>query len=75
MFTIYGKQDCPYCVHAKDHLDRVGKEYVYHDVMEDPNARSALLEAVPNVKTVPQIFDGDKHVGGYDDLKAYLQMG
>ncbi len=71
-YTVYGKPRCDYCDKAKAMLREQGKPVTYHDVMEDTAARAVLLEAIPNLKTVPQIFHGDHHVGGYTELVAYL---
>jgi glutaredoxin 3 len=65
---IYTTPICPYCVRAKALLKKKGASYEEIDVFMDPDARDEM-EAVSNGRrTVPQIFIGDKHVGGCDDL-------
>lgn len=73
MYIVYGKNHCQYCVRAKSLLDRLAIEYEYRDV-SDPAILSDLKERVPTVKTVPQIFDNEKLIGGYDDLFQFLNQ-
>lgn len=65
--TIYTTNTCPYCVRAKALLDRKGAKYEEINV-EDPALREAMIKKTNGRKTVPQIFIGDFHVGGCDDL-------
>lgn len=69
-YRIYGKTDCIFCDKAKALLDENGLSYVYYDVMDDIEARQDLLEAIPEVRTVPQIFLDDEYIGGFDELNA-----
>lgn len=72
---IYTTPICPYCVRAKALLRKKGASYEEIDVFMDPDARDEM-EAVSNGRrTVPQIFIGDKHVGGCDDLYALEREG
>jgi glutaredoxin 3 len=72
---IYTTPICPYCVRAKALLKKKGASYEEIDVFMDPDARDEM-EAVSNGRrTVPQIFIGDKHVGGCDDLYALEREG
>ena len=72
---IYTKFACGYCVRAKHLLDRKGVDYTEYDItMGGPN-RAEMLERAPNAMTVPQIFIGDYHVGGSDDLAALEREG
>lgn len=71
MITVYGSVKCVYCDEAKRLLDRVGRVYQYIDVHEDTGA--AELFRANGWRTVPQIFDGDHHIGGYQELTAYLR--
>ena len=68
--VIYSTQVCPYCVKAKQLLSAKGATYQEIDISRDP----ALVEEVQTRsggrKTVPQIFIGDLHVGGCDELYA-----
>jgi glutaredoxin 3 len=72
---IYTTPICPYCHAAKRLLDRKGVTYREIDVSRDPSLRSAMTERAKGRRTVPQIFVGDTHVGGSDDLYALDQAG
>ncbi|EGV31393.1 glutaredoxin 3 [Thiorhodococcus drewsii AZ1] len=65
--TIYTTQICPYCTRARSLLKRRGVEFDEIAVDQDP-AQMAIMVERSNRHTVPQIFIGDHHVGGYDDL-------
>ena len=67
---IYTTNYCPYCVKAKVLLERKGIPFEEIDVTGDQEAREKLVEMSGGRKTVPQIFIGDVHVGGCDDLYA-----
>lgn len=72
---IYTTHYCGYCVRAKDLLKRKGVEFKEIDVTGDDAERAKLVEASGGQRTVPQIFIGDHHVGGYTDLAALDQRG
>ena len=65
---IYTTTYCGYCVRAKDLLTRKGVKYEELDVTGDDEMRSKLVEMSGGQRTVPQIFIGETHVGGYTDL-------
>jgi glutaredoxin 3 len=65
--TIYSTATCPYCIRVKQLLERKGLEYKEIRVDTDPKQMNAMLK-LSNRRTVPQIFVGDYHVGGYNDL-------
>lgn len=65
--TIYTTTTCPYCVRAKALLDRKGATYEEINV-EDTTIREVMTQKAGGRRTVPQIFIGDFHVGGCDDL-------
>jgi len=65
---------CPYCVRAKRLLDNKGVSYQEIDVDGDDEARIRLAEQTGR-RTVPQIFIGEHHVGGSDDLHALEAQG
>ena len=67
---IYSTKTCPYCLRAKQLLDRKGAEYVVYDVTGDQDARDKMTERAGGSHTVPQIFINDVHYGGCDDLYA-----
>jgi len=71
---IYTTQTCPYCVRAKRLLQEKNVPYQEIDVSGDDDARLRLMETTGR-RTVPQIFIGDKHVGGSDDLHALDARG
>jgi len=72
MYTIYGKPNCSYCTKAKSLLEERGIAYAYHDIISDIEQRQILLNKLPNLETVPQIYDGEHHVGGYTELTTYI---
>ena len=67
---IYATRFCPYCVRAKGLLQQKGVDYAEYDLDEDPDLRTVMVERSKGARTVPQIFIGDTHVGGCDDLFA-----
>lgn len=72
--TVYTTSSCPYCVSAKELLNRRG--YAFKEVnVSDPSMRTMLVKKAQGRKTVPQIFIGDLHVGGFDDLAALDKSG
>ncbi|MDJ0918462.1 MAG: glutaredoxin 3 [Woeseiaceae bacterium] len=72
--TIYTKNYCPYCTRAKALLDRKGIAYDEIDVTYDEALQSEMKERSQR-RTVPQIFVGEQHIGGSDDLVALDQSG
>jgi glutaredoxin 3 len=72
---IFTTTYCGYCVRAKDLLKRKGVSYEEVDVTGDDQARASLVEKSGGQRTVPQIFIGDTHVGGYSDLAQLDQEG
>ena len=74
--VIYTTPICPYCVRAKDLLKRKGRNnYQEIDITKTPGAMKEMLAKTGGRKTVPQIFIGDRHVGGCDDLYALDTAG
>ena len=72
---MYSTQVCPYCVHAKALLKRRGVEAIEDIRVDlDPAQRVKMVELTGR-RTVPQIFIGETHVGGCDDLIALDQRG
>ena len=66
--TIYTSPYCGFCFRAKHLLDAKGVNYNEIDVTADPDLRRAMTERAGGRRTVPQIFIGDLHVGGSDEL-------
>lgn len=73
--VIYTKFGCGFCYRAKRLLDEKGVDYVEHDITMGGPKRAEMLERAPDAMTVPQIFIGDTHVGGSDDLAALERAG
>jgi glutaredoxin 3 len=71
---IYTTTYCGYCVRAKDLLTRKGVKYEEVDVTGNDDMRSKLVE-MSGQRTVPQIWVGDTHVGGYSDLALLESQG
>jgi glutaredoxin 3 len=72
---MYVTPICPYCVRAKSLLKKKGAAYEEIDVFMDADARARMEKESGGAMTVPQIFIGDRHVGGSDDLYALEQAG
>ena len=72
---VYTTPYCAYCVAAKDLLRRKGVEFVEINVAGDRERRTKMVERAGGRVTVPQIFIGDTHVGGCDDLYALDEAG
>ena len=68
---VWSKPDCPNCDVAKTLLTNKGYEIEERKIGFGWN-REQLFDAVPNARTVPQIFLDGKYIGGSDDLKKYL---
>jgi glutaredoxin 3 len=73
--VIYTTTSCGFCRSAKAWFTARGVSYSEVDVTEDDAARAALVERSGGQRTVPQIFLGDVHVGGYSDLVALDAAG
>jgi glutaredoxin 3 len=71
---LYTTDWCPYCNAAKALLDEKGVPYEEIDVT-DPILRMEMMQRAHGRRTVPQIFAGDVHVGGYDELAALERRG
>ena len=72
---IYTKFGCGYCYRAKRLLDEKGVEYAEHDITMGGPKRDEMRARAPGAMTVPQIFIGDTHVGGSDELAALERQG
>lgn len=72
---IYTKFTCGYCHRAKQLLTSKGVEFNEFDISMGGVDKAKMLERAPNARTVPQIFIGDTHVGGSDDLNALERSG
>lgn len=72
--TLYTTRACPYCVAAKRLLDHKKVTYREVPVDGDPEMRRQMSQRAGQ-RTVPQIWIGEQHVGGYTDLAALEQRG
>lgn len=72
--TIYTTGWCGFCVQAKALLTRKGVDFKEIDVGDGPGLRDEMV-ARSGQRTVPQVFIGDRHVGGFDELVAAERNG
>jgi len=72
---LYTTPICGYCAAAKRLLQSKGAAYQEIDVMRDPSKREEMTQKAHGRRTVPQIFIGETHVGGYDDMAALERDG
>jgi glutaredoxin 3 len=72
---IYSSMLCPYCFAAKTLLKKLNLKF--EEVLVDNNSKmkKKMIELSDGRTSVPQIFFGENHVGGYDDLKRYYDEG
>ncbi len=71
---VYSTAVCPYCVAAKNYLTKKGYSYREVRIDRDPALRDEMLARARRT-SVPQIFVGETHIGGYDDLVALDRAG
>ena len=71
---LYSKDYCPYCHRAKELLNIKGAQYNVIDVTDNHSLEAAMRKR-SGQKTVPQIFIGDRHIGGCSDLFALDEQG
>lgn len=72
---IYTKMFCPYCVRAKRLLGDKGVSFEEHDITLGGPQRAEMIQRANGRTTVPQVFIGETHVGGSDDLAALERAG
>ena len=68
--TIYTKPYCPYCIRAVSLLEKKGVAFEEIEASSDPEKRQEMVQRANGRATFPQIFIGDQHVGGCDDMMA-----
>ena len=71
---MYTTAICPYCMRARQLLERKGVQFEEIRVDKDREQRQLMIQR-SNRTTVPQIFIGDLHIGGYDDMAALEAAG
>jgi glutaredoxin 3 len=69
---VWSKDQCPYCIQAKQLLESKGIEYEERNIMHGTYTKEQLLEAVPTARTLPQIFLNEEYVGGFTELRKKL---
>lgn len=69
--TIYGKANCAGCDQAKNLLTSKQIDFKYVDITRDPEAMQMFR--THGFRAVPQIFNGENHLGGLVDLQAYVE--
>ena len=74
VIEMYMRPTCPYCHGARRLLAAKGQEWSEFDVSAEPQRREEMIRRSGR-STVPQIWIGSRHVGGYDDLAALDQSG
>ena len=72
---IYTKAFCPYCARATALLTRKGVVFDEHDITMGGPQRAQMIDRSMGRMTVPQVFVGDAHVGGSDDLAEAERTG
>lgn len=73
--TMYSKITCPYCTHAEQLLHLKGvKELTKINIEEHPHEMENMITRT-GCRTVPQIYVGDTHIGGFEDLAALNRAG
>ena len=72
---VYTKFTCGYCARAKQLLDRKGVDFEEFDISMGGPSKAAMLQRAPHARTVPQIFIGDTHIGGSEELADLERRG
>ena len=72
---IYTKFMCPYCARAKSLLNSKGAAFEEHDITMGGPDRTVMIERANGRSTVPQIFIGERHIGGSDEQAALDAAG
>lgn len=73
--TMYSTQVCPYCMMAEKLLQKKGVDKIEKILIDRDPAQREIMMTKTGRRTVPQIYIGDTHVGGYDDLAALDRAG
>jgi glutaredoxin len=70
---IWSKDNCSFCVRAKQLLSLSGIDYQERNISQGPWTKDQLLTAIPSARTVPQIIIDDQLIGGYTDLVKWAE--
>ncbi|MFW5661218.1 MAG: glutaredoxin 3 [Oceanicaulis sp.] len=73
--TVYTRPMCPYCVRAVALLRDKGVDFEEIDAGFDMEKKKEMIERANGARTFPQIFIGDRHIGGCDDMMALERSG
>jgi glutaredoxin 3 len=73
--TVYTRPFCPYCSHALSVLKKKGVQVTEIEAGFDPALRKEMVARAGGGSTFPQIFIGDQHIGGCDDMLALDRAG
>ena len=73
--TIYTKPFCPYCVRAVSLLEKKGVAFTEIEAAFDPEKRQEMMQRSNGRATFPQIFIGEEHIGGCDEMMALERAG
>ena len=73
MITIYAKNNCKWCTAAKELAESRNLTYDYRNVDNDFQFMLELSSLKPDVKTLPQIWWDNKHIGGYTDFATEIE--
>ena len=72
---VYSSMLCPYCFQAKKLLNKLNLNFEEVLVDNDPKIKNQMIKLSKGRTTVPQVFFGENHIGGYDDLKRFYNEG
>ena len=72
---VYSSMLCPYCFAAKKLLKKLNLNFEEVLVDNDPKIKNQMIKLSKGRTTVPQVFFGENHIGGYDDLKRFYNEG
>lgn len=73
--VMYSTAWCSYCMRARSLLERKGVQFQEIKVDENAAERETMMKRSGGRRTVPQIFIGEHHIGGYDDMAALERRG
>ena len=73
--TIFTKPYCPFCIRALDLLEKKGVAFTEVEAAFDPEKRQEMIRRSGGRATFPQIFVGDQHIGGCDEMMALEREG
>ena len=72
--TIFGREGCGFCKRAKELCEMQELNFIYIDIHKEGISKADLEKTVGKpVETVPQVFHGQEHIGGYTELAAFLE--